>query len=199
MGGVEERTTGRLAAFTDGVFAIAITLLVLTIRIPEPQEDLGQVLVRQWPAFVAYTISFLAIGVMWVSHHQMFTVIVRTTTTFLFLNILFLLPIAFFPYPTALVATYLLEPSGRTLAVLVYGATSVAIAVMFNVLWGYASRRGLLIPRARPNGLRTRGFSLGPVVYLAGTLAAIVNPFVALAIFAAVTVYWMLPGRLPGR
>ena len=72
---------------------------------------------------------------MWVSHHQMFTIIRRTTPTFLFLNVIFLLPVAFVPYPTALVAQHILDPEGRTTAVLIYGTVSVVIALMFNVLW----------------------------------------------------------------
>jgi uncharacterized membrane protein len=123
------------------------------------------------------------------------------TPTFLYLNVIFLLPVAFIPYPTALVAQHIQEPDGRTVAVLLYGATSVAIALMFNVLWAYASARDLVRAgpmRERMNAV-ARGFQLGPLVYLAGTLAAFINPFVSMAVFAALAVYWMLPGRIPGR
>jgi len=193
------KETNRLETFADGVFAIAITLLVLEIKIPDPHENLGTALLAQWPSFAAYVTSFLTIGVMWVSHHQMFTIIRRTTTTFLFLNVLFLLPVAFVPFPTALVASHILEEGTRTTAVLVYGAVSVVIAVMFNVLWAYAFRNGLVtMNRGAERAQRvSRGFIVGPLIYLAATLLAFVNPFISMGVFAALAVYWMLPGKIP--
>jgi uncharacterized membrane protein len=193
------KETNRLETFADGVFAIAITLLVLEIRIPDAGEDLGTALLAQWPSFAAYVTSFLTIGVMWVSHHQMFTIIRRTTTTFLFLNVLFLLPVAFVPYPTALVAGHILEPGARTTAVLVYGAVSVVIAVMFNVLWAYAFRNGLVVTGRGADRARqvSRGFLIGPLIYLGATLLAFINPFISMAVFAGLAVYWMLPGNIP--
>jgi uncharacterized membrane protein len=193
------KETGRLETFADGVFAIAITLLVLEIRIPAAGEDLGQALLKQWPSFAAYVTSFLTIGVIWVSHHQMFTIIRRTTTTFLFLNVLFLLPVAFVPFPTALVADHILEEGTRTTAVLVYGAVSVVIALMFNVLWAYAFRNGLVVTGTGANRAQAvaRGFIVGPLIYLAATLLAFVNPFISMAVFAGLAVYWMLPGKIP--
>jgi uncharacterized membrane protein len=195
------KETNRLETFADGVFAIAITLLVLEIRIPDPGADLGKALVNQWPSFAAYVTSFLTIGVMWVSHHQMFTIIRRTTTTFLFLNVLFLLPVAFVPYPTALVAAHILEEGARTTAVLVYGAVSVVIALMFNVLWAYAFRNNLVVrgQGADRAGAVARGFIIGPLIYLAATLLAFVNPFISMAVFAGLAVYWMLPGKIPSE
>jgi uncharacterized membrane protein len=193
------KETSRLETFADGVFAIAITLLVLEIKVPDPGEDLGQALLNQWPSFAAYVTSFLTIGVIWVSHHQMFTIITRTTTTFLFLNVLFLLPVAFVPFPTALVASHILEEGTRTTAVLVYGAVSVVIAVMFNVLWAYAFRNGLVVSGQGADRAQavSRGFIVGPLVYLAATLLAFVNPFISMGVFAALAVYWMLPGKIP--
>ncbi|TMC64505.1 MAG: DUF1211 domain-containing protein [Chloroflexi bacterium] len=193
------KDTARLETFADGVFAIAITLLVLEIRIPDPGADLGQSLLNQWPSFAAYVTSFLTIGVIWVSHHQMFRIIRRTTTTFLFLNVLFLLPVAFVPYPTALVAGHILEPGTRLTAVLVYGAVSVAIAAMFNVLWAYAFRNGLVTSGPGADRARqvSRGFLIGPLIYLGGTLLAFINPFISMAVFAGLAVYWMLPGKIP--
>ena len=193
------KETNRLETFADGVFAIAITLLVLEIRIPEQTDDLGKALLAQWPSFVAYVTSFLTIGVMWVSHHQMFTIIRRTTPTFLFLNVLFLLPVAFVPFPTALVAAHILDEGARTTAVLVYGAVSVVIAVMFNVLWAYAFRNGLVVSGrgADRSQAVARGFIVGPLIYLAATLLAFVNPFISMGVFAALAVYWMLPGKIP--
>lgn len=196
------KETARLETFADGVFAIAITLLVLEVHVPPAgTTDLAAALADQWTSFAAYVISFLTIGVIWVSHHQMFALITRTTPTFLYLNVIFLLPVAFVPYPTALVAQHIQEPDGRTVAVLLYGATSVLIALMFNVLWTYASRRNLVREGPMRDQMTqvARGFRLGPLVYLAATITALINPFVSMAIFAALAVYWMLPGRIPGR
>ena len=91
--------TGRLETFADGVFAIAITLLVLAIRLPAPNEDLVEALRRQWPEFAAYFVSFLTIGIMWVQHHRLFTLIRRSNTTFAMINVVFLMFIAFVPVP----------------------------------------------------------------------------------------------------
>ena len=194
----EAKETARLETFADGVFAIAITLLVLEIRIPETGQDLTEGLLAQWPSFAAYVTSFLGIGVIWVSHHQMFAIIHRTTPTFLFLNVLFLLPVAFIPYPTAVVAQHILESGDGTVAVLLYGATSTLVAVMFNVLWAYAFRQNLIAGASAPVALSAvRGFRLGPFVYLAVTLVALVNPILSMALFAALAVYWMIPGRIP--
>jgi TMEM175 potassium channel family protein len=191
------RETSRLETFADGVFAIAITLLVLEIHIPETGEDLAHALPALWPSFAAYVTSFLSIGVMWVSHHGMFTLIARTTPTFLFLNVLLLLPVAFIPYTTALVAQHIQEPDARTIAVLAYGGVSVAIALMFNVLWAYAYRRGLLARRVDRVNEVARAFVLGPAIYLVITLVALFNPFLSMAGFAALAIFWMLPGRIP--
>ena len=198
--GREAKETARLETFADGVFAIAITLLVLEIHIPAAGGNLTDGLLAQWPSFVAYVTSFLGIGVMWVSHHQMFAIIHRTTPTFLFLNVLFLLPVAFIPYPTAVVAQHILEPDSRTVAVLLYGAVSTVVAVMFNVLWSYAFSRNLIAGTPGVDGVRSaaRGFLIGPFVYLGATLFALVNPFLSMAMFAGMAVYWMLPGRMPG-
>lgn len=193
--------TARLETFADGVFAIAITLLILEIRVPRvPGTRLGSALAQQWPSYAGYIVSFLTIGVMWVNHHHMFKLIERTTHGFLMTNVLFLMTIAFLPWPTALVADYVRDPGGRTLVTVVYGLTMTAIAIMFNVVWRYASGRGdLLGPQAdRAAVIRTRrSYLMGPIVYAASTLMAVASPFVSLSVFAALSVYWLLPGTGP--
>jgi uncharacterized membrane protein len=196
---LDAKQTARLETFADGVFAIAITLLVLEIRIPEAGEDLTDALLSQWPSFAAYVTSFLGIGVIWVSHHQMFAIIHRTTPTFLFLNVLFLLPVAFIPYPTALVAQHIQEPGNGTVAVVLYGLVSTGVAVMFNVLWAYSMRANLIASGAATIAaqLAARGFRLGPLIYFGATLVALVSPLLSMGLFAVFAVYWMLPGRIP--
>jgi uncharacterized membrane protein len=165
--------TARLETFADGVFAIAITLLILEIAVPHvgAGESLGAALADQWPSYAAYLVSFITIGIMWVNHHHMFTLIQRSTHSFLMLNVLFLMPIAALPWPTALVAEYIRDHSARPVATLVYGGTMVAIAIMYNVVWRYAVHRGPLV-----------------------------NAWISLLLFAAFAVYWLLPvsGPRPG-
>lgn len=181
--------------------AIAITLLILEIPVPHVEEGqyLGAALSDQWPSYAAYVVSFLTIGIMWVNHHHMFTLIERTTHTFLMLNVVFLMTIAAIPWPTGLIAEYIRDPARRPVATLVYGGTMVAIAIMFNVVWRYAVARGLLRPDVDPEGVRRagRGYLAGPIGYTAITLIALVNAWVSLALFALLALYWLLPASGP--
>src|SRR5439155_8721212 len=164
--------------FADGVMAIAITLLILDVRVPRLGSSLHSSLAAEWPSYVAFVVSFLTIGVIWVNHHRMFRLIERTTHAFLMLNVVFLMTIAFLPWPTALVAEYIRDPAGRHVAAAVYGLTMVAIAVMFNLVWWYASNRGrLLIPGvdAAAIAATNRSYLLGPIVYGVAALVAPLN------------------------
>jgi len=194
--------TSRLETFSDGVLAIAITLLILEVRVPPdvPGRDLGRAVLHQWPSYAGYAVSFLTIGVIWVNHHHMFKLIARTNHPFLMINVVFLMAIAFLPWPTTLVADYIRDPDGRRVAAVVYGLTMVAVAVMFCVVWFYASWRGRLLngelDREALN--RTyRSYLLGPVVYGSAVVIALFAPLVSLAIYAALAVYWLLPGTGP--
>jgi uncharacterized membrane protein len=190
-------STGRLETFADGVFAIAITLLVLGIHLPEPHAALWDALRAQWPALLAYVISFLTIGIMWISHHQMFTVIGRSNMTFAFINVVFLMVVAFVPYPTQVLADRIGSGVDATGATLLYGGVMVGIAIMFNAIWAYAARgpgrllRTDLDRRAIEEG--ARGYRYGPPGYVLITLLAFISPILSLAGFAAFAVYWVLP------
>ena len=128
------RDTGRIEAFSDGVFAIAITLLVIEIGVPHVEgTTLFGALVEQWPSYLGYVISFLQIGVIWANHHNRFRFIVRSDHVLLFLNILFLMCVAFIPFPTALLAEYL-QGIERTTAGAVYAGTLAVTAVFFTLL-----------------------------------------------------------------
>jgi uncharacterized membrane protein len=193
--------TGRLETFADGVIAIAITLLILEVSVPDvPGPRLREEILRSWPSLAGYTVSFLTIGVIWVNHHHMFKLIRRTTHAFLMLNVVFLMTIAFLPWPTALVADYIRDPEGRHVAAAVYGLSMVSIAVMFNLVWWYASRGGrLLIPGLDPEAVAraSRSYLMGPIVYGVAVLVAPLNAFISLSIYAALAVYWLLPGTGP--
>jgi uncharacterized membrane protein len=190
--------TSRLETFADGVMAIAITLLILEIAVPEidPDRPLTTALAEQWPSYAAYVISFVVIGIIWVNHHHMFKLIARTNHTFLVLNVLFVMTIATLPWPTALVAAHLRDPDGRTVATLVYGGTMTAIAIMFNVVWRYASAgHRLLVDGVDPSTLQriNRSYLAGPTIYSAATLLGLISPWISLVIFAMLAVYYLLP------
>jgi uncharacterized membrane protein len=193
-------STARLETFADGVFAIAITLLVLEIRIPEPGENVAKALLNLWPSFLAYVTSFLTIGTMWADHHRIFTLIRGTTHGFLFVNILLLMPIAFLPYPTALVARQWFAGQEQVVpAMLLYGGTMALIAIFFSAVWVYAGSRGLLSPEAaRSRALRRRGdviYRLAPLIYVAGAGLSVIQPILSLIVFLGLAVYWITSGR----
>jgi uncharacterized membrane protein len=152
--------TSRIEAFSDGVFAIAITLLILNVQVPPASTGhLGAALTRQWPTYTAYLISFAFIGIMWVNHHRLFNHIRRSDNGLMFLNLLLLLGVSVVPFPTALIAAHYYAP-GRTLAAAVFNGTYVLIAVFFNILWRHIVRGGLLDLRRRNLPRRFRGNTL---------------------------------------
>ncbi len=200
-----ERTAdkSRLETFSDGVMAIAITLLVLDVRVPHPGpgQSLGHALAHIWPSYAAYATSFLVIGIIWVNHHQMFKLFAGTNYPFLMYNVLFLMVLSFIPFPTALVADALQVKDGLRTATLVYGGTMFAMAVMFNVVWLYAAKdRRLLVDGVSDEVIArgTRSYRLGPTLYLVITLLAFLSPYVSLSLFAAFALYWLLPSSGPG-
>jgi len=189
-----EKETARIEAFSDGVFAIAITLLILEVKVPGPSADLRLQLLKQWPSFVAFIISFAFIGIMWINHHRLFTHIRRSNNTLMILNLLLLLGVSVVPYPTAVLAQHLGQPDQRTAAIL-YNGTYVVIAIFFNVLWGYAKHAHLL-PREDDHATArkiTRQYAVGPISYLICLLLSWLS--VPLSLFAnfALAMFYALP------
>ena len=145
-------TKSRLEAFSDGVLAIAITLLVIEIRPPELHgETLARALWEQWPSYVAYVVSFLTIGVIWLNHHRVFTQVVRVDGPLLVLNLNLLLWTALIPFPTAVVADYLGEGGepART-AVALYGAVFIVMSLSFGGLFTWITRDDRLLDQLPP-------------------------------------------------
>ncbi len=199
-GGSADNDTGRIEAFSDGVFAIAITLLVIEIGVPHV-EDAGTTLfgalIEQWPSYLGYAISFLQIGVIWANHHNRFRYIARSDHLLLFLNILFLMCVAFIPFPTALLAEYL-QGSGaeRTVAGAVYAGTLAITAVFFTLLWLYAATGYRLVDRnLDPALLRamTRRYVFGMVAYLVTFALAFVNVAASLVLIVILALLFVLP------
>jgi len=191
----------RLEAFSDGVFAIAITLLVLDLHVPEVGDgSLAHALYRQWPADVSYTVSFITIGIIWVNHHNVFRHLERCDRRLLFLNVFMLLTVALIPYPTALISHYARTPNATPAAVF-YGAVMVVMALCFNAIWHYSVRAGLLGPGADPREVSgiTRSFVPGPFLYLAGTLIALVSADASLLVYAALAVFYVVSSSFWGR
>ncbi|GJG86455.1 DUF1211 domain-containing membrane protein [Gemmatimonadetes bacterium T265] len=203
-------TTTRLEAFSDGVFAIAITLLVLEIKVPPVGEGgaagLGGALLARWPSYVAYVVSFLTIGVIWANHHAVMDHVRRADRGLLMVTVFFLMAVSLLPFPTAVLAEHLAGAPGRdrTVATLVFGGAYVWMAVAFNLLWGYIRRSGLLHDPAHP-GVQTisSSFRYGPYTYLAATLLALLSVPASVAVLAFLAVYWAFPqssgtARAPG-
>ena len=193
-----EHGTQRTEAFSDGVFAIAITLLIIEIGVPqvEGSESLPEALARLWPSYFGYMLSFVTIGIMWANHHGMFKDIERVDHTLIVLNLLLLMSIAFLPFPTAVLAEYLQEEDFKLTATLAYGTTVTVIAVFFNVMWLYASSGRRLIDEhvsdARVRS-RTLRYLPGPLLYGVTIPLAFVSVWISLGIYSALALLYLLP------
>ncbi len=193
--------TGRVEAFSDGVFAIAITLLILAVGIdPRFHGDLGKELIDLWPSYVAYAVSFLTIGIMWVNHHTLFRNFARVDRPLLLLNILLLMLIAFVPFPTRVAAEFVHSEGNRREAAFLYGITMTITAILFFCVWIYGSRR-LLRPDADPREVTgiTRSYLPGTPMYATATLIAFVSSITSLILFAAIAVFYALSSAFFGR
>jgi uncharacterized membrane protein len=194
-------SVGRLEAFSDGVLAIVITLLILEIHVPEPAQDPGQLakaLAHQWPQYVAFLVSFLIVGIIWLNHHATFNLLERTDHNMRVLNLLLLLPVTVLPWPTELLASYAVEgtESEQRLAVLVYGLTSTAMAVAFNVLWRYLRRHPELHkPHVSEDllAVRNRRYNVGLAVYPVATAIGLISVPLFMGIMLALAVMYLLP------
>jgi uncharacterized membrane protein len=188
--------TSRIEAFSDGVFAIAITLLILDVHVPTVgQGNLGAALTRQWPTYVAYLISFSFIGIMWVNHHRLFNRIRRSDNGLMFLNLLLLLGVSVVPFPTALLATHYYT-EGRTIAAAVFNGTYVVIAIFFNVLWRHVVRGGLLDSATQDSARAvSRQYAIGPISYLICLGLTWISVPASLILNIALAVFFAVPPR----
>jgi uncharacterized membrane protein len=191
--------TGRVEAFSDGVFAIAITLLIIEVHIPDAQPgDLLRALLEQWPSFAAYAVSFLVIGIIWVNHHAIFNHVERADGRLLFLNLLLLMSVAFIPFPTALLAHYIEAGHDDRVAAFVYSGTMTTMGLTFSALWAYAAGKSRLISNQIPAGEAgaiLRRSLLGSGVYALSFGAAAVSAELALVFYVMVALaFAFLPG-----
>jgi uncharacterized membrane protein len=188
--------TSRVEAFSDGVFAIAITLLILEVRLPSNIETgkLSSALLNLWPSYLAFLTSFGTIGTMWMNHHRLFNLINGCDDGLIGLNTLLLLGVTWVPFPTALLAQHLLGPD-QYIAATVYSASYVIIAIFFNVLWRYAVKRRLVVDHANVESI-SRQYFLGPVYYLIALLIGLSNATACLVFNLGLVIYFALPPRL---
>lgn len=192
--------TARLETFADGVFAIAATLLIIDVTADAPGDGLGGALTHAWPQYVAYLVSFVTIGIMWVNHHTLFRHFERVDRPLLLLNILLLMLIAFVPFPTRVAADFVRSGGDRRAAALLYGSTMTITAVLFIALWLYGSRR-LLAADSDPlevSGI-TRSYLPGVPLYGGTTLLAFASPVASLVLFGAIALFYALSSSYFGR
>ena len=193
----------RAESFSDGVFAVAITVLIFNLLpIATPQVSY-KLLGQHWPQYVAYVVSFLTIGILWLNHHAMLSRVSRVDRNTLVINMFLLMGVVAVPFPTALIADSLGpggSPGAARVATVIYGLVLIAISIAYAALWVYmAARQDSLAAVAEvvPPAQALKRFAAAPVGYVAGTLiAALASPPAALTIYGVIAVYYLF-ARLP--
>jgi uncharacterized membrane protein len=196
---MEDVETARLETFSDGIFGIAATLLILDVALPD-DGSVTHGLLTIWPSYAAYAVSFLTIGIMWINHHTVFQQIDRVNRTFLTINVVFLMLIAFIPFPTRVLAAHLHHDARA--AAFFYGLTMTAMAVMHSVLWFYAARgRRLIAAQADQRVVSgiSRSYLPGIPLYALAALSAFISSWVAVSLFAAIALFYVVESSLFGR
>ena len=192
-------TKNRVEAFSDGVPAIVITLLVRELDVPDSAlpGSLAHNLGRQWPSYAAYVVSFLTIGIIWINHHAMLRRLAAADHSLLVLNLLLLLTVGLLPFSTALMAEYLNADHGKNLAAVVYGGSYLAMSLAFFAMQWHLlfARRHLLHEHMTPELCRSvmRRNGLGIAPYIVATLGGIISPYVTLILCGAIAVFFALP------
>jgi uncharacterized membrane protein len=193
-----QREAGRIEAFSDGVFAIAITLLVLEIKVPPAwsKVPLTEALLKEYPDLVGYVISFLTILVMWLNHHRLFKLIRRTDEWLTLVNGLLLMVVAFVPFSTSVMAQHW-NDSERQTGVLFFTGVFILLSLVFQALWGTIAYKNRLVDRMTDHrqieGI-TRQYIVGPVMYIAAFIVGLWSPEACLAMTMIYAIYFAIPG-----
>jgi uncharacterized membrane protein len=183
----------RAEAFSDGIFAIAATLLVLDLGVPKPDPTLLDGFLHEWPAYAAYATSFLTIGIIWVNHHGVLERLDRIDRGMLFLNVVFLLFVALIPFPTKVLANYLQAGGDYAhVAAAAYGVAMILMGMAFSALNYYASARGLIRAQRRLGFWTQVRYSIGLLMYVVGTGLSFVDARIALIIYAGMAFYYVI-------
>jgi uncharacterized membrane protein len=187
----------RSESFSDGVFAVAITILVFNL-LPIADKTAAHLswrtLGHYWPAYFAYVVSFLTIGIMWLNHHTMLSQVSNVDRPVLVLNLFLLMGVVAIPFPTALVADHLNNLEGGRVAAVTYGIVMMAISIGYGSSWIYIAAHQQALGarrRVRVPSLSTVRFTAGNAGYIAGTLIALASPVTALTIFGLLAVYYL--------
>ncbi len=191
---VRERETERLEAFSDGIFAFAITLLVLNLYDPTTRgsANRSQGLLSEWPAFFAFATSFFTILIMWINHHNMFNYIKRISREFMLLNGLLLLFVTLTPFTTLLVSEHLLSADANT-AASIYSGSFLILGMAWNIVWHNASHHHNLISEKVPTSQISkvaRQYLVGPFFFAAAFAVAFFNAIASLALIILISVYY---------
>jgi uncharacterized membrane protein len=190
--------TGRLEAFSDGVFAIAVTLLVLDIGVSATAgQDLGDAIRGLWPSYLAYVASFSTIGAAWLGHNAITEYLERADAAFVRLNLLLLLFVSFLPFPTRLVAEYIHQDKAERVAVTFYGILLLLSSTMLLVLWRYAVRAKLVRPDLADEEIEllTERLTPGLGAYLVLIVSGLFVPVIAVIGFLGIALYYIIPFR----
>ncbi len=188
-------STNRAEAFSDGVFAIAATLLVLELKVPHVEPGgLSEALLERWPSYATYVVSFLTIGIIWLNHHAVMERIKTVNRPLLLLNLVFLMAVAAIPFPTALLAEYLHAGHDERLASAIYGATMALMGISFGLMWAYAIfGEDLLHENVEPDRARRSLllFAAGNPLYLLAIGASLLSAELGLAIYALLALFYL--------
>jgi uncharacterized membrane protein len=199
--GERQHDVTRVEAFSDGVFAFGATLLALGIRIPRPDDadasaGLYDILITQWPSYLAFVLSFMTVGIVWANHHIMFSHFVRTDRAVVLLNIVVLMLVAFLPVPTGVLGSWLIREDQRRTAVLFYGVTLAVFGAVHTLLWWYAAYHARVtspqLTRKERRAL-TLSWMVGPLLYGVATALAFIDPWYSVVVFALIHVLYVLP------
>jgi uncharacterized membrane protein len=195
-------TSGRLEAFSDGVFAIAVTLLILNVQVPPSTAPgaLPAALLKLWPSYATYAASFLTIGIMWLNHHALFSRLARVDRALAMLNLVLLMIVAFIPFPTAVLGEHIQVPADAAAAAVFYSISMLLVAFGFSAVFLYVARHTELRAHAYASAdFMSAGpwFLLGTAAYAACIPLSFENPTLVVLVVAAVAVYYVFD-RLPG-
>jgi uncharacterized membrane protein len=200
---MNENENIRIEFFSDAVFAIAITLLILEIKVPpvhsaEASMNLGAALLALYPSYFGYVFSFLMIGIYWANHYRIFKLYRRGDDVLVLLNIFFLMGIAFLPFPTGVLAEYLTHPDARQAAITFYTCGLFLPAFAWLLMWLYASGERRLVDEnlaAEFIKRETAKFALTNALYLSAILLSLWNGAAALALCVGLTLLYLIPAK----
>ena len=199
-----EVTTNRLEAFSDGVFAIAITLLIIAIKVPSHEDLKDQSLMhyvwQQWPKYFAYILSFVMIGIYWANHHYLFKLFKRTDHVFNLLNVFFLMTIAFLPYPTGVLGDFINSTEHEKPAVSFYAFAIWLPAFSWLLMWLYAKNKRRIVDHAltaRFIKTLTLQYLLSNILYVSAFLVSLMSPMASIIICVGLTLLYLLPPKKP--